>query len=36
MNNIQEYKEMCVITRKNGDDIQTTATLEELEALINN
>jgi hypothetical protein len=27
---------MCVITRKNGDDIQTTATLEQLEQLINN
>ena len=33
---IKEYQEMCVITRKNGDDIQTTATLEQLEQLINN
>lgn len=36
MNAIKEYQEMCVITRKNGDDIQTTATLEQLEQLINN
>lgn len=36
MNNITEYKEMCIITRKNGDDIQTTASLEQLEQLINN
>jgi hypothetical protein len=27
---------MCIITRKNGEDIQTTATLEQLEQLINN
>ena len=33
---IKEYQEMCIITRKNGDDIQTTATLEQLEQLINN
>ena len=36
MNAIKEYQEMCVITRKNGEDIQTTATLEQLEQLINN
>lgn len=36
MNAIKEYQEMCIITRKNGDDIQTTATLEQLEQLINN
>lgn len=33
---IKECQEMCIITRKNGDDIQTTATLEQLEQLINN
>ena len=33
---IKEYQEMCIITRKNGDDIQTTASLEQLEQLINN
>lgn len=33
---IKEYQEMCIITRKNWDDIQTTATLEQLEQLINN
>ena len=33
---IKEYQEMCIIARKNGDDIQTTATLEQLEQLINN
>lgn len=33
---IKEYQEMCVITRKNWDDIQTTANLEQLEQLINN
>jgi len=27
---------MCIITRKNGEDIQTTASLEQLEQLINN
>lgn len=32
---IKEYQEMCIITRKNWDDIQTTATLEQLEQLIN-
>lgn len=36
MNAIKEYQEMCIITRKNGDDIQTTASLEQLEQLINN
>lgn len=36
MNAIKEYQEMCIITRKNGDEIQTTATLEQLEQLINN
>jgi hypothetical protein len=36
MNAIKEYQEMCIITRKNGEDIQTTATLEQLEQLINN
>ena len=36
MGEIKEYQEMCVITRKNGDDIQTTASLEQLEQLINN
>ena len=36
MNAIKEYQEMCIITRKNWDDIQTTATLEQLEQLINN
>ena len=33
---IKEYQEMCIITRKNGDDIQTTTTLEQLEQIINN
>ena len=36
MNNIKEYQEMCVITRKNGDDIQTATSLEDLEKIINN
>lgn len=36
MNAIKEYQEMCIITRKNWDDIQTTASLEQLEQLINN
>ena len=36
MGEIKEYQEMCVITRKNGDDIQTTASLEQLEKIINN
>lgn len=36
MGEIKEYQEMCVITRKNGDDIQTAASLEQLEQLINN
>ena len=36
MNAIKVYQEMCIITRKNGDDIQTTASLEQLEQLINN
>lgn len=36
MNSIKEYQEMCIITRKNGDDIQTTASLDQLEQLINN
>lgn len=36
MNAIKEYQEMCIITRKNGEDIQTTASLEQLEQLINN
>ena len=36
MDAIKEYKEMCVITRKNWDDIQTAASLEDLEKLINN
>lgn len=36
MGMIKEYQEMCIISRKNGDDIQTTASLEQLEQLINN
>lgn len=36
MDAIKEYKEMCVITRKNGDDIQTATSLEDLEKIINN
>ena len=36
MNNIKEYQEMCVITLKNGKEIQTKAELEWLQNFINN
>jgi hypothetical protein len=36
MNNITEYQEMCVITLKNGKEIQTKAELEWLQNFINN
>ena len=36
MNNIIEYQEMCVITLKNGKEIQTKAELEWLQNFINN
>lgn len=32
---IKPYQEVCVITRKDGSTIQTTATLDQLEKLIN-
>lgn len=36
MEAIKEYKEMCIITRKNWEEIWTASSLEELESLINN
>lgn len=35
MGEIKPYQEVCVITRKDGNTIQTTATLDQLEKLIN-